>query len=299
MPAMPEGSPAPRPADLPVIHRESPSAGSSPLPTLELSEWVGQRFIVLQPSPTARDPATLDFIPPIASKDWAGKVLTATKVDEGNRASAAALDSGTVYVEFTTQSGDTLRATAVNGSVRGVAPLRDLEYAKVTWMNQSLWLIEPSVAAYDPAAPAGTPVKSRNLGRTAHVVVKNVVVGWQTSAPLRLIVQDDDGRMGYVDVRVTDTNVPRLLRGGKASFEKTFYTTDPRTAHQDWPARVWTAIADSEVFVGMTASQARMSWGEPSRVNDTVVRGLKGEQWLYGDGSYLSLVDGIVSEVQQ
>jgi hypothetical protein len=221
-----------------------------------------------------------------------------TKVDVGNR-SAATLNSGTVYVEFATQSGETLRAAAVNGSVRGVAPLRDLEYAKSAWVNQSLWLIEPSVATYDPGALAGTPVKSRNLGRTAHVVVKNVVPGAQTSAPVRMIVQADDGRMGYVDVRVTDTNVSRLLRGGNAAFAKTFYTTDPRTAHKDWPARVWTAIADSEVFVGMTASQARMSWGEPSRVNDTLVGGVRGEQWMYGDGSYLSLVDDVVSEVQQ
>ncbi len=130
-------------------------------------------------------------------------------------------------------------------------------------------------------------------------MVREVALGTETSAPVRLIVQSDDGRFGSVDVRISDTNVPRTQLAGTTGFANTFYTTDPHAAHADWPPRVWSAIANSEVFVGMTAAQARMSHGQPARVNETIVGGLRGEKWIYGDGTSLSLVDDVVSEVKR
>jgi hypothetical protein len=291
--SVPTASLGPGPLNVsePVLSPAPPTPAVHPPPTLELFDWVGERFVVLPSSPASR--ATLDFIPPISPKNWAGKRLTASKVDLEGRP-----DAGTAYVEFITETGETLRAPAVDGSVRGIAPVRDIDYAR-TWLNRSLWLIEPSVHAYDPAAPASVPVESRSLGRTAHVVVKDVVLGTDASRPVRLIVQGDDGWLGAADVRITGTNVSRTERDDTSGIANRFYTSDPHAAHADWSPRVWTAIAGSQVFVGMTAAQARMSRGEPHRVSEAIVGGLRGEKWIYSDGTSFSLVDDVVSEVPQ
>jgi hypothetical protein len=273
--------------------------GQLPRITLELQDWIGQRFVILPANASAREPWLNGFTPPISANEWAGTVITAIRFDLGNRPATMPLTTGSVSVEFTTESGKTLRAEAVNGSVRGIAPERDIESARRAWTNRSLWLVQQSIATYDPSAPGSTALRWRHVGRTAHVVVKDVVPGSQTNTPVRFIVQTDDGRMGFVDLRVSDTNVPRVLRGGDASFAKVFYAADPRVAHADWPARVWAAIDQGEVFVGMTASQARMSWGEPAKVNVAPVGGLTGEQWLYADGTSLSLTGDVVSGVHQ
>jgi hypothetical protein len=272
---------------------------SLPRMTLELKDWIGQRFVILPAGASARESWLTGFTPQISANQWAGKIITAMRFEVGNRPATMPLTTGSVSVEFTTESGETLRAEAVNGSVRGIAPVRDIDSARSAWANRSLWLVQPSIATYDPSVPASATLRFRHVGRTAHVVVKDVVPGSQTSAPVRFIVQTDDGRMGFVDVRMSDTNVSRILRGGDASFAKVFYTADPRAAHADWPARVWTAIDQGEVFVGMTAAQAHMSWGEPAKINDALVGGLKGEQWIYADGTSLSLTGDVVSEVHQ
>jgi hypothetical protein len=283
----------------PAVESEKSNGAAPPRMTLELKDWIGQRFVILPTSASAREPWLVGFSPQISANQWAGTIITATRFDLGNRPAAMPLTAGTVSVEFTTESGETLRAEAVNGSVRGIAPVRDIDSARNAWANRSLWLVPPSIAIYDPSSPGSAAPRFRHVGRTAHVVVKDVVPGSQTSAPVRFIVQTDDGRMGFVDVRMSDTNVSRILRGGDASFAKVFYTGDPRAAHADWPARVWTAIDQGEVFVGMTASQAHMSWGEPAKINDALVGGLKGEQWIYADGTSLSLTGDVVSEVHQ
>lgn len=39
-------------------------------------------------------------------------------------------------------------------------------------------------------------------------------------------------------------------------------------------------------------------WGEPESVNRTVTARRKSEQWVYGDGSYLYLDNGVLTAIQ-
>ena len=63
---------------------------------------------------------------------------------------------------------------------------------------------------------------------------------------------------------------------------RAFLTEDPRRG-LDWSSEIWTAIEDTRVVVGMTAAQARMSWGDPRRIEHVVAGAGREERWLYLD----------------
>ena len=132
------------------------------------------------------------------------------------------------------------------------------------------------------------------------VRVINIVTGWYKYCPVRFIIEytDEDGStsQGYQDINLSDTNVPKILQG-RYCFEDYFSESDPRE-EISCSDEVWEAIQSSKVFVGMTAVQARWSWGEPSGNNITIVGESRHDQWVYEDESYLYLEDGIVTSLQ-
>jgi hypothetical protein len=254
--------------------------------TVEIEQWVGQRFILLPASTSLRQYGYQSFEPSLPYEKWVGTILTVTNVSSGVISE----------VEFRTEHGQRLVAKAYSGSIDGLASVRDLDYARLRWLGKSLWLRVPDLVTYDEALDKFGSVM---LWRAAHVTVKNIVAGWNEFAPVRFILRADDGREGFLDVQLSGTNVGEILRNQRASsFEHYFSETDPRLQHRDWSARVWDAIMRQTVFVGMTAEQAEMSWGEPHDVNHTITSGHRTEQWVYGNGKYVYLRDGVVSGIQ-
>lgn len=72
-------------------------------------------------------------------------------------------------------------------------------------------------------------------------------------------------------------------------------------AGQQRAGRAEAAIAQREVFIGMTADEARLSWGEPSRINSTIGSYGRHEQWVYrrsGGTQYIYIQNGKVSSIQ-
>ena len=66
--------------------------------------------------------------------------------------------------------------------------------------------------------------------------------------------------------------------------------------------RVTSAIAQQKIFVGMTAEEARRSWGNPTKINTSVGSYGKHEQWVYRRGGapaqYVYVENGMVSSMQ-
>lgn len=62
--------------------------------------------------------------------------------------------------------------------------------------------------------------------------------------------------------------------------------------------RVADAIANVQVFIGMTAAEVRLSWGHPASINRTITASTVSEQWVYGSGAYAYLTDGTVTAIQ-
>jgi len=250
-----------------------------------IARWIGERFVVL-PRPPARGTEPYealeirDKIGGHPAEEAAGAVLVVTAVK---------YDRVTPVVTFVRE--DTKQeyvGRAVAESVEGLAPLADIEAARAQWKGKTLWLAAPDLRA------GSSEIGVVRVNRLAAVEVVDVQLGWTTEAPIRFVLKTTDGRTGFRDVHTTGTNVPDAQRKRHA-FESAFLTDDPRTA-LDWPADVWAAIEASRVEVGMTAAQARMSWGEPRRI-DRISGPWREERWIYPDRWTLVLVDDVVSEV--
>jgi hypothetical protein len=262
---------------------EKPPSHTGTLATLELPDWIGQRFILLPQPMKLQEYGYQSFEPHLSYSKWVGKVLTVTSVTSG------------VFpvVTFKTEHGN-VRATAYTESINGIGPVRDIDYARVRWLGKFLWLKTTGIVTYDAASDSYGNVR---LGRTARVKVKNIVAGWYNHEPVRFILLSDDGREGFVDVQLTGTNVSAILRN-QSRVQDRFDETDPRARHKDWSSRVWKAIGEEKVFIGMSADQARLSWGEPNDINRTIIHGERSEQWVYGEHTYLYVKNGVVTAVQ-
>lgn len=74
----------------------------------------------------------------------------------------------------------------------------------------------------------------------------------------------------------------------------------PPTTPRD--SRINAAIATSKIVVGMTAAQARRSWGAPTKINRSVGSYGSHEQWVYDRGGfksqYVYVENGVVTGVQ-
>ncbi|MFD0710878.1 stalk domain-containing protein [Paenibacillus sp. GCM10027626] len=81
------------------------------------------------------------------------------------------------------------------------------------------------------------------------------------------------------------------------SFISNLLNADPKK-HFNWSKRVWDAIADYRVHIGMTREQAIWGWGEPEYINKTTTSYGTFEQWVYGNYNYLYFNDGVLTSIQ-
>jgi len=278
-----------RPVKTFVFESRLPEIEAPPGPR-PISKWVGERFVVLpRPPSRPRDPyEALEIRDKIGRhptpEEIAGAILTVTSVRYDRLALIV------TFVREGTEQAYVAHPTA--GSLEGLAPLPDIEGARKDWRGKTLWLATPDLQTLGDGseAPRVLPVK-----RLARVDVVDVQPSWSSHAPIRFTVRTAAGALGFRDVYTTGTNVPEAERPRRA-FDRAFLTQDPRTT-VDWPEPVWAAIEDSRVVVGMTAAQARMSWGEPRRAERVVSGSGREERWTYADRRTLVLVDGLVTEV--
>lgn len=72
--------------------------------------------------------------------------------------------------------------------------------------------------------------------------------------------------------------------------------------HPDWSTDACKAVEQKKIFIGMTADEARASWGKPSRVNRTIYSTGVHEQWVYdyGEGveAFVYVKEGRVTAIQ-
>jgi hypothetical protein len=251
--------------------------------TIEIKDWVGQRFILLPQSKKTQSYGYQAFNPPLPYQEWVGQVLTVSEVKD---------DYAVPKVTFRSEGGKLITATAYSDTIYGIAPLRDLEYARTNYVGKTFWMkTSGGLATWDSAKDE---FGNLNVPKLAPVKVTKVLAGTYSETPIRLILQTEAGETGFKDVCVSGTNVPDILR--KYGLETRFFTFDPRSKYQ-WPTNVWTAIEHDKVFVGMTTDQAKMSWGQPKEINRTTTARGAEEQWVFGD-SYLYVSDGKVTAIQ-
>jgi hypothetical protein len=57
-------------------------------------------------------------------------------------------------------------------------------------------------------------------------------------------------------------------------------------------------ILNGKVKIGMTKEMAVLAWGKPKDINETILKNLKSEQWVYNNGNYIYFTNGVLSGIQ-
>lgn len=124
-----------------------------------------------------------------------------------------------------TYTGESLGGSndPADASIDGIVPLLDLETARSRWKGKTLWLKVESLVTYDEANGKFGGIK---VAMNAPVTVSDVVAGFFTESPIRLILQTSSGVEGFLDVGLSGTNIPSVLRK-HARFEDNFSETEP------------------------------------------------------------------------
>jgi hypothetical protein len=170
--------------------------------------------------------------------------------------------------------GTVLGVHASLGTVLEAAPLADIDEARRKWAGQTLWYKRRWLTTYDDASGL---LDSIRVHKYDAFNVARVEPGWDSGKPVRLYLESSDGRSGFADVNVTGTNARYR---NQDCFDDLFAERDPSVAY-GWPDSVMAAIGAGSTFLGMTAKQVIESWDAPERVNRTIRRALRYEQWVY------------------
>lgn len=272
--------------------------------------WAGQKFVVL---PGFKDLRSYgyqsfaieggNFTQHPSYDDLAGKIVTVSDVRwvENDRIPDL---SGWEIAFQADGGGPTYSASLVilpregrdDATISEFGLLRDFEAARSKYVGQRFFSLVHELPR------VGTDFTEQNNVKFPYgsaLTVSDVIAGRDNATPIRLVLKNAAGDEGYIDIIGSPTNMsPELYRIASAHvIDRELSSKDPHTLH-NFSSKVWTAIQNETVFIGMTAEQARMSWGTPDTVNNTILRGSRHEQWVYGSGSYLYLDNGTVSAIQ-
>ena len=270
---------------------QTETSPKDPLSFRPIEKWVGEKFIFLPKSKSSKEYGYLHFnvggwkgrFDHPNYEECVGRIGTITKVSDSffEKITIQMDDNGQIY----TGQG--------NDSIGDIAPVADIDYARNKWLGKILWYAREEISTYNETTGEFGSIR---LKIYSPVKVVDVVAGWSAHTPVRFILQTPSGEEGFIDVNLSGTNVSYILIDCNR-FEEFFFTEDPKKIYK-WSSKVWTAIEGKKVFVGMTAEQARMSWGKPEEINKTITGNGKNEQWVYGSGSYLYFDNGVLTGIQ-
>lgn len=257
---------------------------------IPIKDWQGLRFIFLPKPKSLQKYGYLDFYTKAdryyeASYDeYVGRIIEVIEVEYQN---------GLWEVMFKTEdTQEVLLAIAYSDSINDIGLVSDIENARNKWAGKVLWINKTKISTYNSDSGEIGSISTKKL---SPVKVKNIVAGWDNYSPVRLILETNDGKTGFLDVNVSGTNISKTLKDN-FRFKDYFYEVNPRTTY-DWKEKVWNAIERESVFVGMTKEQVKISWGEPENINKTIATYGTREQWVYSS-NYLYFEENKLTSIQ-
>ena len=156
-----------------------------------------------------------------------------------------------------------------------------IDSAKIAYVGKDIWLTERDVTFRRVADNARLDGEVKMFSKFR---IKDVRPSYIENEPTRLILQDAKGDSLTLRKSIMYSDFP-------------FSFSDPKAGHK-WSKKVWDAIENGEVYVGLTKEQARMSWGEPEKINTTTTKRGSTEQWVYKSGSYLYFDGNLLTTIQ-
>jgi hypothetical protein len=173
-----------------------------------------------------------------------------------------------------------------------------MQNARRRWVGKKLWVLKTRLAA------DLDNLNKLTVKKFSAVTVLEIGSGFGTTFPdefkhgITYRVRTSDGKTGWMQVSTelfSDHDAESKSPSG--TFTDCFLTFDPKKKY-NWPRRVWSSLEKSQVYLGMTKTQAKLSWGEPDDINTTTSAFGRSEQWVYGTESFLYFDNGKLSSIQ-
>lgn len=112
--------------------------------------------------------------------------------------------------------------------------------------------------------------------------------------PLRVLFTTADT---HERAMVWMSNMSSTMHG--RDFDALFAAADPHLLYPDISDDTWNLITRSQLQVGMTKEECRLSIGSPRSINEHPDQSALREYWYYDGGSYLYFVDGLLSQFRR
>jgi hypothetical protein len=225
-----------------------------------------------------------DHFVSVPYNDLAGKTATVIALTSNSRLK----DNFEIRLSVDDTQKTVVSQIGLDGLIDNAAPLVDLQSARNAWVGKSVWTLlsryyvltgwEHNYQTHS-RLDGSVAVKKYSMVR-----ITDVLAGNSAFKPVRIVFRTPASEEVFIDVSVSHT-------GFQAHSSQTFYTAfsdvDPYSLHK-WSRGIWNAIENDEVILGMTTEQVRASRGEPLKINQTFIRGLAHEQWVYGHGDVVT-----------
>lgn len=264
-------------------------------PFKDVSDWLDEEFIFLPMSVSTQEYGYSKFhtnpkkpYDSISYEDYAGKVI---KVINVTKARGYKMWNVVFEVKDTRKK---LYAKNVDANAIGIGYLPDIIRARSLFAGKTFWYESDQLVSYDEATDEYSSIDRKKWSPIEIVGVEPAPSHLTGNAIV--LLRTPAGEYGFTDVVLSGTNISARLRIYNR-FQDRFLVEDPRIIYS-WSDRVWSAIEQEKVFIGMTAEQARMSWGDPKDINRTKTAAGSSEQWVYSSGSYLYFKNGKLTTIQ-
>ena len=202
-------------------------------------------------------------------------------------------------IEFKLEdTGEIVIGESISNNLYGITPLWVIDEARKRYIGKTHW-ITGSVAYTSDESKEERGYFT--VKRFSPVNVTDVVISDDQQAPVRVIFLSQDGKQGYVDVSLSNTNAEEMLTYYH-QFSEMFLSDDPRTTYK-WGERVWELIEKHEVVIGMTMQQVQFSFGKPTDIKTTKSSSGDSDMWIYGTArtgffKYIHFTNGRVTVIQ-
>ena len=121
------------------------------------------------------------------------------------------------------------------------------------------------------------PVKGKKFKK-----VKIIQVGaGSENKPIRVIVENELGEKEQIDICTCGTNATSTYADAYY-FLKFFQFENPKNNYTG-SDETWEIICQGKIKIGMNENDLKLSWGEPQKINETVVSGVIHKQYVYAD----------------
>ncbi len=114
-------------------------------------------------------------------------------------------------------------------------------------------------------------------------------------APIRVVFETKDGEKEQKDFCTCGTNVSSGYTD--LFYFSNFFQFDNPKDNFKGSDEIWNLICQGKIRIGISEEELKLSWGEPKKINKTVVSGIESKQYVYKD-QYVYIENGIITSFQ-